>query len=102
MGERSITRGSIRKTIRAGEKDLNHTVLIELFTPHLSEKISRFYHLPKPRYTRHKKLYDITDTLCSKKSVIVFLIRFLHFKLHLMFQINTSKGAAYSELSRYV
>jgi hypothetical protein len=47
---------SIRKTIRTGKKKFDHTAFVELFTAHLLEKNSRFYHLPKPRYMRNKKI----------------------------------------------
>jgi hypothetical protein len=47
---------SIRKITSTDKKEFNHVVFIELFTAHLTEKNSRFYHLPKPRYTRNKKV----------------------------------------------
>ncbi len=37
-----------------------------------------------------------------KKNVTFFLIHVLHFKLHLMFNVNIPKDAARSGLSRYI
>jgi hypothetical protein len=50
---------SIRKTIRIDKKKFDHTAIVDLFTPHLLEKNSRFYHLPRPRYIQNK----IMDTV---------------------------------------
>jgi hypothetical protein len=54
---------SLGTTIRTDQDRFNHTVFIELFTAHLLEKNSRFYHSPKPRYIPNKKCYNIMNTL---------------------------------------
>ncbi len=70
---------------------------------HLFENNSRFHHLPKPRYTRNKKCYNIMGTrYCSKKIVTFFLIQFLNFKLQLLFKVNILKDAARSGVLRYI
>src|SRR5689334_18764848 len=45
---------NIRKTVRTRKKEFNHVVCIELFTAHLFERTSRFYHLPTRRYLQNK------------------------------------------------
>jgi len=90
---------SIRKIIRTDRKKFNHTVFVELLTAHLLEKNSRFYHLLKLRYMQNKKCY----TLKWKKNITYFFLTgSLDFKLHLMFNVNTSKDAARSGLSCYI
>jgi hypothetical protein len=94
---------SIRKNIRTGKKKLNHTVLIELLTAHLLEKIQDFIIY----LSRDKREIKTVTTLRTsgnvvKKNVTFFLIYFLHFKLHLMFNVNKPKDAARSGLSRYI
>jgi len=55
---------NIRKTIRTGQKEINHIGFIELFMAHLLETISRLYYFPTPRYVRNK--------ICSKNNVTFF------------------------------
>ena len=92
----------IRKIIRTGQKEFNHTAFVELFTTHLLGENSRFYHLLKRRYVRNKKCYNTIDTLSKRKCDCFFLIDFLYFKLHLIFNVNIPKDAARSRLSRYI
>jgi hypothetical protein len=54
---------SKRKSIRTRKKEFNPTVFIELFTAHILESNSRFYHLLNLRYMRIKKCYNITNIL---------------------------------------
>jgi len=84
--------------------DQSYSCLIEFFTEHLLEKNSSFYHLPNPRYMRNKRCYNIMNTHYwnKKKLSLFFLIDFLRVKLHLMFNVNISKDAARSGLSRYI
>ena len=56
-----------RKTIRTGKNKFDHTAFVELFMLHLLKKNSRFYHLPKLRYMRNKKRYNIMDTCNMQK-----------------------------------
>jgi hypothetical protein len=44
------------KIIGTSQKEFVDTVFVELFTVHLSEKNSRFYHFLKPRYMRNKNV----------------------------------------------
>jgi hypothetical protein len=101
MGSDTAIILSIRKTIRTAKKEFNHTAFVELFTAHLLEKNSRFYHLPKLRYMRNKKCYNMVKTV-KKNKCHFFLIDFLHFKLHLIFDVNIPKDAARSGLSSYI
>jgi hypothetical protein len=43
-----------------------------------------------------------TSGIVAEKNVTFFLIHALHFKLHLMFNVNIPKDAARSGLSRYI
>jgi hypothetical protein len=56
MGSDTAIILSIRKTIRTGKKKFDLTAFVEVFTAHLLEKNSRFYHLSKPRYMRNKNV----------------------------------------------
>ena len=95
---------SIRKTIRTGKKEFDHIAFVELFTAHLLEKKSRFYHLPKPRYMRNKKMLQHYGhpQYVKIKNVTFSSNTLLYFKLHLMFNINMLKDAARSGLSPYI
>jgi hypothetical protein len=73
---------SIRKTIITDKMECNHIAFVELFKAHLLKINSRFYHLPKPRYMRIKKMF------------LFFLTDFLYFKLYLMFNVNILNDAA--------
>jgi hypothetical protein len=94
---------SIRKTIRTDQEKFDRTVFVELFTVHLLERNSSFYDLPKLRYMRNKKCYNIMDTRIGIEKMSPFFSNtFLNFKLHSMFNVNIPKDAARSELSCYI
>jgi hypothetical protein len=78
MGSETAIILSIRKTIRTGKKEFNRTAFVELFTAHLLEKNSRFYHLPKPRYMRNKKCYNLVKTV-KKRQMSLFSNRLFTF-----------------------
>ncbi len=52
--------------------ELVHTAFVELSTAHPLEKNSRFYHLPKLRYTQNKNCYNVMDTCTKKKKCHFF------------------------------
>jgi hypothetical protein len=72
MGSDTAIILSIRKTIKTGKKEFNHTAFVELFTAHFLEKNSRFYNLPKPRYMRNKKCYNMVKTVKKKQMSLFF------------------------------
>ena len=56
---------STTETINTSKQEFIITIFVELFMAHLFKKNSRFYHLPKPRYIRNKKMLH-TATMTRK------------------------------------
>jgi len=63
---------SIRKTIRTGKKKFDPTAFVELFTAHFFRKEFKVYDLPKPRYLRNKKRYNMEKPVKKQMSCFCF------------------------------
>jgi hypothetical protein len=82
--------------------ELVHTAFVELSTAHLLKKKFKILSFTEVEICAKQKLLQRYGYLYKEKNGTFFLIHRLHFKLHLMFNVNIPKDAARSGLPRYI